>query len=157
MPLFQHLLNQHQSHALLASMGLILFYWCRCKDPGYVKTTRHDSQNMKDDRFAHEFKALLAVVITTDAGAKEYEDGKTVLSSWSTAKRLLEDDTDKTKCREKTGNRCGDDMWRSCNEGGRRQWIKSYRKSIEILEQLILGNTFQDLGESMIAFLWIAL
>ncbi|KAI3673420.1 hypothetical protein L6452_39539 [Arctium lappa] len=44
-------------------------------------------------RFAHEFKALLAVVITTDAGAKEYEDGKTVLSSWSTAKRLLKDDT----------------------------------------------------------------
>ncbi|KAI3673939.1 hypothetical protein L6452_40070 [Arctium lappa] len=44
-------------------------------------------------RFAHEFKALLAVVITTDAGAKEYEDGKTVLSSWSTSKRLLKDDT----------------------------------------------------------------
>ncbi|KVH95776.1 FF domain-containing protein [Cynara cardunculus var. scolymus] len=45
------------------------------------------------DRCAHEFKALLADVITTDAGAKEYEDGKTVLSSWSTAKRLLKDDT----------------------------------------------------------------
>ncbi|XP_024965595.1 protein S-acyltransferase 24-like isoform X5 [Cynara cardunculus var. scolymus] len=34
---------------ILASMGLILFYRCSCKDPGYVKTTRHDSQNMKDD------------------------------------------------------------------------------------------------------------
>ncbi|KAI3771768.1 hypothetical protein L6452_02936 [Arctium lappa] len=34
---------------VLASMGLILFYRCSCKDPGYVKTTRHDSQNMKDD------------------------------------------------------------------------------------------------------------
>lgn len=45
------------------------------------------------DRCAHEFKALLADVITTDAGTKVYEDGKTVLSSWSTAKRLLKDDT----------------------------------------------------------------
>ncbi|KAJ9548705.1 hypothetical protein OSB04_021248 [Centaurea solstitialis] len=34
---------------ILASMGLILFYRCSCKDPGYVKTTRHDSQSMKDD------------------------------------------------------------------------------------------------------------
>lgn len=34
---------------LLASAGLVLFYRCSCKDPGYVKTNRHDSQNMKDD------------------------------------------------------------------------------------------------------------
>nr|XP_043620643.1 protein S-acyltransferase 24 [Erigeron canadensis] len=35
--------------AFLASSGLVLFYRCSCKDPGYVKTNRHDSQNMKDD------------------------------------------------------------------------------------------------------------
>ncbi|KAK1420957.1 hypothetical protein QVD17_22956 [Tagetes erecta] len=35
--------------AILASSGLVLFYRCSCKDPGYVKTNRHDSQNMKDD------------------------------------------------------------------------------------------------------------
>ncbi|KAL7586252.1 protein S-acyltransferase 24 [Lactuca sativa] len=34
---------------LLASAGLVLFYRCSCKDPGYVKTNRHDSQSMKDD------------------------------------------------------------------------------------------------------------
>ncbi|GJZ93521.1 pre-mRNA-processing protein 40C isoform X1 [Tanacetum coccineum] len=44
------------------------------------------------DRCAHEYKALLADVITTDAAAKDYEDGKTVFNSWSTAKRLLKDD-----------------------------------------------------------------
>ncbi|KAD3067952.1 hypothetical protein R6Q59_018048 [Mikania micrantha] len=35
--------------ATLASLGLVLFYRCSSKDPGYVKTNRHDSQNMKDD------------------------------------------------------------------------------------------------------------
>ncbi|GKE05028.1 hypothetical protein Tco_1397046, partial [Tanacetum coccineum] len=41
---------------------------------------------------AHEYKAFLADVITTDAAAKEYENGKTVFNSWSTTKRLLKDD-----------------------------------------------------------------
>ncbi|KAL7609464.1 pre-mRNA-processing protein 40C [Lactuca sativa] len=45
------------------------------------------------DRCAHEFKALLSEVITSEASTKEYEDGKTVLTSWSTAKELLKDDT----------------------------------------------------------------
>ncbi|KAI3801786.1 hypothetical protein L1987_29901 [Smallanthus sonchifolius] len=35
--------------AILASSGLVLFYRCSSKDPGYVKTNRHDVQNMKDD------------------------------------------------------------------------------------------------------------
>nr|GEV86163.1 protein S-acyltransferase 24-like [Tanacetum cinerariifolium] len=34
---------------LLASSGLVLFYRCSRKDPGYVNTNRHDLQNMKDD------------------------------------------------------------------------------------------------------------
>ncbi|KAI3791716.1 hypothetical protein L2E82_05578 [Cichorium intybus] len=33
---------------LLASAGFVLFYWCSCKDTGYVKRNRHESQNMKD-------------------------------------------------------------------------------------------------------------
>ncbi|KAJ0673142.1 putative FF domain superfamily protein [Helianthus annuus] len=45
------------------------------------------------DRCANEYKALLAEVITTDAATKEYEDGKTVFTSWSTARHLLKDDT----------------------------------------------------------------
>nr|XP_043607929.1 pre-mRNA-processing protein 40C [Erigeron canadensis] len=44
------------------------------------------------DRCAHEYKALLAGVITTNAAKKEYEGGKTVFTSWSTAKHLLKDD-----------------------------------------------------------------
>ncbi|XP_076890524.1 uncharacterized protein LOC143541637 [Bidens hawaiensis] len=45
------------------------------------------------DRCANEYKALLGEVITTHAATKEYEDGKTVFTSWSTARQLLKDDT----------------------------------------------------------------
>uniref|UniRef100_A0A2P2JH43 Pre-mRNA-processing protein 40C isoform X1 n=2 Tax=Rhizophora mucronata TaxID=61149 RepID=A0A2P2JH43_RHIMU len=41
------------------------------------------------ERCVHDFKALLAEVITAEAAAQRTEDGKTVLDSWSTAKRLL--------------------------------------------------------------------
>lgn len=40
-------------------------------------------------RCAHDFRGLLAEVITAEAAAQETEDGKTVLNSWSTAKRVL--------------------------------------------------------------------
>lgn len=67
-------------------------------------------------RCAHEYKALLADVITTDAAAKEYEDGKTVFNSWSTAKRLLKDDARYNKMprkdRESLWRRHVDDMQR---------------------------------------------
>lgn len=33
----------------LASAGLVMFYRCSSKDPGYIKMHGHDSQNMKDD------------------------------------------------------------------------------------------------------------
>lgn len=33
----------------LASAGLILFYRCSCKDPGYIKANRNDSRDTKDD------------------------------------------------------------------------------------------------------------
>ncbi|XP_021724656.1 pre-mRNA-processing protein 40C-like isoform X2 [Chenopodium quinoa] len=44
------------------------------------------------ERCAHDFRALLAEVITPEAATKETEDGRTVLSSWSTAKRFLKSD-----------------------------------------------------------------
>ncbi|KAH7516632.1 hypothetical protein FEM48_Zijuj10G0155600 [Ziziphus jujuba var. spinosa] len=47
---------------------------------------------MLHERCAREFKTLLAEVLTADAAAQETEDGKTVLNSWSTAKRLLKRD-----------------------------------------------------------------
>ncbi|GKE84835.1 pre-mRNA-processing protein 40C, partial [Tanacetum coccineum] len=53
------------------------------------------------DWCAHEYKALLSDVITTDAAAKVYEDGKTVFNSWSTAKRFLKDDVQCNKMLKK--------------------------------------------------------
>lgn len=45
------------------------------------------------ERCASEFRTLLAEVITADAAvAQEKEDGKTALTSWSTAKQLLKAD-----------------------------------------------------------------
>ncbi|KAK6921440.1 FF domain [Dillenia turbinata] len=45
------------------------------------------------ERCANEFNGLLAEVITAEAAsAQEVEDGKTILNSWSTAKRLLKSD-----------------------------------------------------------------
>uniref|UniRef100_A0A7N0TBX6 S-acyltransferase n=1 Tax=Kalanchoe fedtschenkoi TaxID=63787 RepID=A0A7N0TBX6_KALFE len=37
------------SGASLAFAGLVLLYRCTSKDPGYISTNVHDSQNMKDD------------------------------------------------------------------------------------------------------------
>ncbi|KAL8267170.1 hypothetical protein R6Q59_004514 [Mikania micrantha] len=68
------------------------------------------------DRCANEYKALLAEVITTDASTKEYEDGKTVFTSWSTARHLLKDDTRYNKMprkdRESTWQRHVEDLQR---------------------------------------------
>ncbi|KAK4388034.1 Pre-processing protein 40C [Sesamum angolense] len=44
------------------------------------------------ERCAVEFKALLMEVITADAAAQEAQDGKTPITSWSTAKQLLKND-----------------------------------------------------------------
>ena len=47
-------------------------------------------------RCVSEFRALLAEVVTLEAAARE-KDGKTVLTSWSTAKHLLKADARYTK------------------------------------------------------------
>ncbi|KAH6768386.1 pre-mRNA-processing protein 40C [Perilla frutescens var. frutescens] len=44
------------------------------------------------ERCAQEFRVMLAEVITQEAAAQETEDGKTILTSWSTAKQLLKND-----------------------------------------------------------------
>ncbi|KAL9229920.1 hypothetical protein vseg_005334 [Gypsophila vaccaria] len=44
------------------------------------------------ERCAQKFKALLAEVITLDAALRKTEDGKTVITSWSTAKKVLKSD-----------------------------------------------------------------
>ncbi|KAK6122840.1 hypothetical protein DH2020_043421 [Rehmannia glutinosa] len=44
------------------------------------------------ERCVLEFRALLTEVITAEASAQETEDGKTIITSWSTAKQLLKSD-----------------------------------------------------------------
>lgn len=69
-----------------------------------------------DQRCAHDFKALLAEVLTSEAASRETEDGKTVLNSWSTAKRLLKPDPRYNKVqrkdREALWRRYAEDMLR---------------------------------------------
>ncbi|KAK9275213.1 hypothetical protein L1049_022475 [Liquidambar formosana] len=71
---------------------------------------------MLHERCAHEFRALLAEVLTAEAAAQETEDGKTVLNSWSTAKRLLKPDPRYTKMprkeRESLWRRYAEEMQR---------------------------------------------
>ena len=62
------------------------------------------------------FKDLLAEVIIAEAAAQKTEDGKTVLDSWSTAKRLLKPDPRYNKMprkeRETLWRRYGEEMLR---------------------------------------------
>ncbi|RDX86902.1 Pre-mRNA-processing protein 40C, partial [Mucuna pruriens] len=71
---------------------------------------------MLQERCAHEFRVLLAEVLTSDAASQETEDGKTVLNSWSTAKRLLKSDLRYNKVprkeREALWRRYAEDMLR---------------------------------------------
>ncbi|KAG8372669.1 hypothetical protein BUALT_Bualt12G0090700 [Buddleja alternifolia] len=36
-------------HSVVTAAGLILFYRCSSKDPGYIRMNVHDSENVKDD------------------------------------------------------------------------------------------------------------
>ncbi|GKA79476.1 pre-mRNA-processing protein 40C isoform X2 [Tanacetum coccineum] len=80
-------------------------------DPQGCAANPHLDQPDLDKLFREHIKELYDVSAT-----KEYEDGKMVFNSWSTAKRLLKDDVRHKKCQEKTGNRCGDDMLSSMKE-----------------------------------------
>ncbi|ESQ47904.1 hypothetical protein EUTSA_v10020134mg [Eutrema salsugineum] len=44
------------------------------------------------ERCAHDFKALLVEVLSSEAASQQTEEAKTVLNSWSTAKQLLKPD-----------------------------------------------------------------
>ncbi|KAL1828233.1 pre-mRNA-processing protein 40C [Daucus carota subsp. sativus] len=71
---------------------------------------------MLNERCTRDFRALLAEVITAEAAMKERDDGKTVFTSWSTAKHLLKADVRYTKMprkeRESLWRRHVDDMQR---------------------------------------------
>ncbi|CAN0923871.1 Pre-mRNA-processing protein 40C [Linum grandiflorum] len=62
-------------------------------DPSEMERLFREHVKMLQERCLQDFKALLAEVITVAAAAnKTEEDEKTVLDSWSTAKRLLKAD-----------------------------------------------------------------
>ncbi|MED6158668.1 hypothetical protein PIB30_034913, partial [Stylosanthes scabra] len=61
-------------------------------DPADTEKLFREHIKMLQERCAHDFRALMAEVLTLEAASRESEDGKTVLNSWSTAKRLLKSD-----------------------------------------------------------------
>ncbi|CAL5212602.1 unnamed protein product [Lathyrus oleraceus] len=75
-----------------------------------------DHIKMLQERCVHDFRALLAEVLTSEAASRETDDGKTVLNSWSTAKRLLKPDPRYNKVqrkdREALWRRYAEDMLR---------------------------------------------
>lgn len=78
-------------------------------------------------RCAREYKALLAEVLTADAAERETDDGKTVLNSWSTAKRLLKPDPRYNKMPRKDR----ETLWRRYAEDMLRKQQKSEPNSKE--------------------------
>ncbi|KAJ6720753.1 TRANSCRIPTION ELONGATION REGULATOR 1 [Salix viminalis] len=62
-------------------------------DPSDIEKLFREHIKMLHERCTNDFKTLLAEVITAETVAQKTEDGKTVLDSWSTAKRLLKPDT----------------------------------------------------------------
>ncbi|XWS69410.1 hypothetical protein CRYUN_Cryun04dG0176600 [Craigia yunnanensis] len=85
-------------------------------DPSDMEKLFREQIKMLFERCAKDFRALLAEVITQDAAAQETEGGKTVLNSWSTAKRLLKPDPRYNKMlrkeREALWRRYAEDMLR---------------------------------------------
>ncbi|KAJ9183220.1 hypothetical protein P3X46_007110 [Hevea brasiliensis] len=85
-------------------------------DPSDTERLFREHLKMLYERCAHDFKSLLAEVINTEAAAQKTENGKTVLDSWSTAKRLLKSDPRYNKMprkeREILWRRYADDMLR---------------------------------------------
>ncbi|KAK7258065.1 hypothetical protein RIF29_32476 [Crotalaria pallida] len=61
-------------------------------DPADTEKLFREHIKMLQERCANEFRSLLAEVLTVEAASRETEDGKTVLNSWSTAKRVLKSD-----------------------------------------------------------------
>ncbi|XP_031383288.1 pre-mRNA-processing protein 40C isoform X3 [Punica granatum] len=91
-------------------------------DPTETEKLFREHVKMLHERCAHEFKALLSESITPEAASsQETEDGKTVLNSWSTAKRLLKLDPRYNKMprkeREALWHRHVDDLLRKQKSG----------------------------------------
>lgn len=86
-------------------------------DPSDTEKLFREHVKMLFERCAHDFKALLAEVITAETAARETEDGKTVLNSWSAAKQALKPDPRYSKMPRKER----ESMWRRHAEDVQRR------------------------------------
>ncbi|KAF5939541.1 hypothetical protein HYC85_023800 [Camellia sinensis] len=91
------------------------------------------------ERCVYDFRVLLSDVITSEVAAQETEDGKTAMTSWSTAKRLLKSDPRYTKMprkeRESLWHRHVEEMQRrqklAVDQEGEKQAETRSRRSVD--------------------------
>ncbi|KAK9106363.1 hypothetical protein Syun_022374 [Stephania yunnanensis] len=85
------------------------------------------------ERRAREFRSLLSEVLTVEAAAQVPEDGKTVLTSWSTAKQLLKPDPRYSKMprkeKESLWRRYAEEMLRKQNSAPHTNEDKLYTET----------------------------
>ncbi|XP_020525339.1 pre-mRNA-processing protein 40C [Amborella trichopoda] len=94
-------------------------------EPADMEKLFREHVKVLNERCAREFRSLLAEVITPEAAAQASEDGKTLLNSWSTAKKLLRPDPRY----EKMPRRERESLWqRYAEDMDRRQRAASEQK-----------------------------
>ncbi|KAK2972597.1 hypothetical protein RJ640_007066 [Escallonia rubra] len=93
-----------------------------CLDQSDLEKLFREYVKILHERFAHEFRALLSEAITAEAAVQETEDGKTILTSWSTAKRLLKADPRFTRMPRKER----ESLWRRHVEEIQRRQKKAF-------------------------------
>jgi transcription elongation regulator 1 len=83
-----------------------------------------------------EYQALLADTITAEVATKQGDEGKTILTSWSEAKKVLKLDP----CYGKVPHHERESLWRRYVEDMQR-WLKGGRSSVLKHERSSVANT----------------
>jgi transcription elongation regulator 1 len=83
-----------------------------------------------------EYQALLADTITAELATKQGDEGKTILTSWSEAKKVLKLDP----CYGKVPHHERESLWRRYVEDMQR-WLKGGRSSVLKHERPSVANT----------------
>ncbi|XP_038721456.1 pre-mRNA-processing protein 40C-like isoform X2 [Tripterygium wilfordii] len=96
-------------------------------DPSDMEKLFREHVKMLLERCVHEFRALLAEVITPEAAVQETGDGKTVLNSWSTAKRVLKLDPRYNKMPRKEREA----LWRRHSE----ELLRKQKSAVDQIEE----------------------
>jgi transcription elongation regulator 1 len=88
------------------------------------------------ERCLGEYQALLADTITAEVATKQGDEGKTILTSWSEAKKVLKLDP----CYGKVPHHERESLWRRYVEDMQR-WLKGGRSSVLKHERSSVANT----------------